>query len=126
VTLADCPYCATKHGDLLLCEPAKRVLDALAARGQRFDMPSIEFPEPIFGANALGDDTVLVRQFVVNAGLVGVAGVMRPVLVFTGSDMDGRPLPRWTYPGTPEEIGRVRDLVAEMAEMAIRRARDAP
>ena len=122
MSLIDCRYCDGKHGDLLLCDPAKRILDALYARGQRFDMPTVEFPEPIVGANGLGGDTVLVSQFVAKAALIEVAGVMRPTLVFTGSDSDGRPLPQWLYPRTPDEIGRCRDLVAEMAEMAIRRA----
>lgn len=124
MSLIDCRYCDSKHGDLLLCGPAKRMLDALLERGMRFDMPTIEFPEPIMGSDALGGGTVLVRQFVAKAALIEVAGVMRPALVFTGSDIDGRTLPNWVYPGTPEEIGRARDPVAEMAEMAIRRARE--
>lgn len=72
-----CRYCDERHGDLLLCAPAKRVLDALYAQGQRFDMPTVEFPEPVNHADAFGEGTVLVAQVVVKAATVPVAGVPR-------------------------------------------------
>ena len=118
-----CRYCDSQHGDLLLCLPAKRVLDALWAHGQRFDMPTVEFPEPIYGADMLGPARVLVQQFVVKGATIEVAGTQRPTLIFTGQEMGGKVLPEWVYPGTPEEIGKAVDLVSDMAEMAIRRAR---
>lgn len=122
--MRECRYCAEVHGTSLLCDPARRVLDALYARGQQFDMPSVEFPEPVADAGAFGDGTTLCRQIVVKAALATVAGVWRPVLIFTGQDITGRPLPEWVYPGDDETHRKVAALVAEMAEMAIRRARE--
>ena len=118
-----CRYCDEQHGDLLLCAPAKRVLDALYAQGQRFDMPTVEFPEPITHADAFGAETVLVAQVVVKAATVPVAGIPRPVLIFTGRDIGSRILPQWIYAGSADEVRRVVKLVADTAEMAIRAAR---
>lgn len=120
---AVCRYCEQHHDARFLCDPAKTVLDALYAQGQRFDMPTIEFPEPVNHADAFGDGTVLVAQVVVKAGIIPVAGVPRPVLIFTGRDMDGGVLPSWLFPGSPAEIKKVVQLVADMGTMAIRRAR---
>jgi hypothetical protein len=124
MSMTTCRYCEEKHGDLLLCAPAKRVLDALHDRGQRFDMPTIEFPEPVNHADAFGEGTVLVAQVVVKAAMVPVAGITRPALIFTGRDIDGSVLPQWLYIGSPDEIRRVVKLVADTGEMAIRRARE--
>ena len=69
---------------MLLCEPARKVLDALRERGMRFDMPTIEFPDPVITeADAFGEGTVLVANVVVKAGVAEVAGVNRPVIVLT-------------------------------------------
>lgn len=122
MSLIDCRYCASQHGDLLLCQPARRVLDALVAQGQRFDMPTVEFPEPITGPGAFGDGTVIVAQVVVKAGVTPVAGVNRPVLIFTGRDIAGNVLPEWIHPGDAEGLRKVSRLVNDMTEMAIRRA----
>lgn len=122
MTLIQCPYCESEHGDLLLCQPAKRVLDALYERGQRFNMPTVEFPEPITGPGAFGGATTIVAQVVVKAGVTEVAGTMRPVLIFTGRDLAENVLPEWVYPATPGELRRVSKLVNDMTEMAIRRA----
>lgn len=121
--LAECRYCDQLHATDFLCAPARRVLDALYAQGQRFDMPTVELPEPVLSAGAFGEGTVLVAQVVVKAGLVPVAGVTRPVLVFTGRDSAGNILPQWLYPGSPADIRKVARLVSDMGEMAIRRAR---
>ena len=123
--LAECRYCEQVHGPRILCDPARRVLDALIERGQRFDMPTIEFPEPINHADAFGEDTVLVAGVVVKAGITPVAGIQQPVLIFTGTDVDGRPLPNWVYCASPRDMKRVMQLVTEMGTMAIRRARGA-
>ena len=121
--ITECRYCDQRHDATFLCAPARRVLDALYAQGQRFDLPTVEFPEPINGADAFGEGTVLVAQVVVKAGLIPVAGVTRPVLVFTGRDSDGKVLPQWLYCASAGEIRKVVKLVADMGEMAIRRAR---
>ena len=123
--ITECRYCDKRHGRQFLCDPAKRVLDALYAQGQRFDMPTVEFPEPISHADAFGHDTVLVAQVIVKAAVTPVAGVTRPVLIFTGRDSDGNLLPQWIYCGAPAEVRKIVKLFADMGEMAIRRAREA-
>jgi hypothetical protein len=122
--MTDCPYCEETHGDLLLCAPAKRFLDAVIARGRRFDLPAMEFDEPVGGAGMFGPDTVLMAQFLAKAAVVPVAGMHKPVLIITGADADGRPLPNWLYAGNAAEIRRAVKITADMGEMAIRRARD--
>ena len=121
----ECPYCEREHEPRWLCDPARRVLDALAERGQRFDMPTVEFPEAVNHADAFREDSVLVAGVVVKAGVTEVAGMPQPVLIFTGTDIDGRPLPNWLYIASPPGIKRVMNLVTEMGTMAIRRARGA-
>lgn len=121
----DCRYCETRHDARWLCDPARKVLDALLERGQRFDMPAVEFPEAINHADAFGEDTVLVAGVVVKAGVAEVAGTPQPVLIFTGNDIDGRPLPNWLYCASPPDMKRVMKLVTDMGTMAIRRARGA-
>ena len=122
--MRQCRYCTETHGTLLLCEPARRVLDALYARGQRFDMPTIEFPDPITPADAFGENTVICAQLVAKAAVTEVAGVLRPVLILTGRDIAERVLPSWVLPGDGDDMRRFSKLVSEMTEMAIRRARE--
>jgi hypothetical protein len=124
-TTTECRYCDQVHDARFLCDPAKRFLDAVAAQGQRFDMPTIEFPEPINHADAFGENTVLVAGVVVKAGITPVAGIQQPVLIFTGTDIDGMPLPNWVYCASPRDMKRVMQLVTDMGTMAIRRARGA-
>ena len=123
MTAVDCRYCDQRHSGQYLCGPAKTVLDALYAQGQRFDLPTVEFPEPINHADAFGQDTVLVAQVVVKAATTPVAGVPRPVLIFTGQDIDGQVLPNWLYPAAPPDIKRLVNLVADMGTLAISTAR---
>ena len=121
----ECRYCEQRHEPAILCDPAKRVLDALLERGQRFDMPTVEFPEAINHADMFGEDTVLVAGVVVKAAVTEVAGTPQPILIFTGTDIDGRPLPNWLYCASPPDMKRVMKLVTDMGTMAIRRARGA-
>jgi len=121
--LPECRYCGQFHDAQYLCVPAKRVLDALAERGQRFDMPTIELPEPILHADAFGENSVLVAQVVVKAAIADVAGMPSPVLILTGRDIDGAVLPNWLYCASPPDIKRVVKLVADMGTLAISRAR---
>lgn len=72
-----------------------------------------------------GEGTTLMRQLVVKATVIPVAGVPRPALVFTGIDVEGRTLPSWIYPGDVEDIRKARRLVRDVSEMAIRGARKA-
>ena len=121
--ITECRYCEQEHAPDLLCDPARKVLDALLERGQRFDMPAVEFTEPINHADAFGENSVLVAGVVVKAGVTEVAGTPQPVLIFTGTDIDGRPLPNWMYVASPHDMRRVMKLVTDMGTMAIRRAR---
>jgi hypothetical protein len=120
--MRDCRYCTETHGTLLLCEPARRVLDALADQGMQFDMPTLEFPEPITSPDEFGPDTVLCAQLVAKAGITPVAGVPRPVLILTGRDIADRLLPSWLLVGDGKDLRNFSRLVKDMAEMAIRRA----
>lgn len=121
--LAECRYCEQAHGPRVLCDPARKVLDALVERGQRFDMPTVEFPEAINHADAFGENSVIVAGMVVKAAVTEVAGMPQPVLIFTGTDMDGKTLPNWLYIASPPDLKRVMKLVTDMGTMAIRRAR---
>lgn len=122
--LIKCGFCASLHEPRFLCDPAKRVLDALIERGMSFNMPTLEFPQPLsgqeLGLGAPGDK--LVAQLVVMAGVVDAAGIPQPMLAITGRAHDGAVLPRWIYPATDEDILRTRDLVVDMADLAIRTA----
>lgn len=124
--LINCRYCEATHGDALLCDPARRVLDALIERGMQMNMPTLEFPEPVAGGlGDAGPGDAVMRQFVCQAGLVELGGMQRPTLVFTGRDGYGTALPRWIYSASPAEIRGVVRLVSQMAELGIRRAREA-
>lgn len=109
-----------------LCDAAKGVLDALAARGASFDVPFMEFQDSV-PADALGlhPGDELLRQVTVSAGLVDIAGVTHPVLVFSGQGRRG-PLPRWYFPGGDGQLLGVADLVRRSAELAISRAGGEP
>jgi hypothetical protein len=121
--MRECRYCTQTHGTLLLCDPAKRVLDALADQGMRFDMPTLEFPEPVTRADAFGGGTVLCAQLVAKAGITPVAGVRRPALILTGRDIDMNVLPEWILVGEGRDLRTFSELVGDMTEMAIRRAK---
>lgn len=121
----DCRYCDQRHKPRYLCDPAKKVLDALYARGQSFNMPDVEFPEPLpmerLGMGLTADDQ-LVSQLVVQAATLPVAGVTRPMLIFTGRSAHGRTLPRWLYSGEDADMTNMVDLVTRMTGLAVRTA----
>lgn len=122
---ARCRYCEHRHKPRLLCDPAKQVLDAMYARGQSFNMPTVELVDPIPAADmGLGLDPgdVLIRQLVVQAATVPVAGVLRAALIFTGRGMQGGTLPKWVYLGDADDMARTKALVCDMADLAVRGA----
>jgi hypothetical protein len=88
-------------------------------------MPTVEFPEAINHADAFGENTILIAGVVVKAAVTNVAGIPQPVLIFTGTDIDGQALPNWLYVASARDMKRVMALVNEMGTMAIRRARGA-
>lgn len=120
--MVDCRYCAQRHRPRFLCDPAKRILDALIARGMEFDMPTVDFPEPIpaheLGLGLQPGDHVL-RQIVVLAGTMQVAGTPVPVVAFTGQGIGGQPLPRWLYPADEHDMRRFAELVASRIDLAV-------
>lgn len=124
--MRDCPYCSETHGTMLLCDPARRMLDALVARGQQFNMPTIEFDDPVpAAAGMFGGSTVACTQLVVKAGLVPAFGATFPALMLTGRDVALATLPEWVWAATPEDLRAFSKLVGDMTEMAIRRAKAA-
>ena len=123
--LAECRYCEQVHGPRILCDPARRVLDALIERGQRFDMPVVEFPDPIDHSDMFGADTVLVAGLVVKAALNPVAGHHPAPYRSSPARTDAGRSRTWLYCASPRDMKRVMQLVTEMGTMAIRRARGA-
>ncbi len=122
----DCRWCELTHDANLLCPPARKILDALAAKGAEGNMPDLDCPdEPIAGRLfGIGDDPgdTLIRQLVVQAAVTPVADVPRATLIYTGQDAEGKPLPRWVHVGTDADIANAARLVASRAELAIRTA----
>jgi hypothetical protein len=122
---AACNYCRDRHAPRYLCGPAKRVLDALVARGQSFNMPTIEFPAPIpaeeLGMGLSADDKLLA-QVVVQAATVPAVGVIRPAVIFTGRTVHGEVLPKWLYAGVDDDMSRLAVLVRDMTDLAMRTA----
>lgn len=120
-----CRYCEQRHDPDRMCAPARRILDAMLARGMSFNMPTIEFPEAL-PADELGlgmrPGDALAVQLVVQAATVSLAGVARPLLIFTGRSAHGGELPRWFYAGDADDMERLRALINEMTEMAVRAA----
>lgn len=119
----DCPFCQQSHAALMMCPPARRVLEALQERGMRFDMPTLEFPEPVEGAvGVFGGGTVAVAQIVAKSAVAEAAGVFVPVLVLTGVDAEGRPLPEWMFAAGATDMRKMTALIAEIGDQAVRGA----
>lgn len=120
-----CRYCDQRHDPDRMCEPARRILDAMVERGMSFNMPTIEFPEPL-PADELGlgmrPGDALVTQLVIQAATVALADVLRPMVILTGRSAHGGEMPRWFYAGDAEDMARLRGLVTDMTEMAVRAA----
>lgn len=82
----DCRLCRTRHGDRYLCDPGRALIDAMYARGESYNMPTIELDEPIEAPHTLGDlhkpgGDRLMRQLVVNAALIPTGpGTTHPAL----------------------------------------------
>lgn len=124
-----CGWCEKTHPATLLCDPARKALDAMVARGRSHDMPGVEFDELVYvdaeAAFGFGPDSRLFRQIVVKATLVEVLDVPRGAIVITGLDANGATLPQWVYIGDDDELAAAAKLFADVAAMAIRGARAA-
>lgn len=118
----DCPGCEQRHDDRWLCDPGKALLDAIAARAGSYTLDPIAFDAPVpAGLDQVAD--VVMAQITVTGGTAEVAGVPRPLLVISGMDMAGKPLPRWLHIGTVQELTRTRNLFDRMVSLAIDAAR---
>lgn len=119
-----CRWCVQRHEERYLCDPARRILDALYAKGMEGNMPTIEFPDsPLYPfAEGAPADLVLVSQMVVQGATVPAAGVPHPALVFTGRDHLRQPLPRWLYAAGDGQMADLVKLVADMGDLAVRTA----
>lgn len=124
--LNTCEYCGRIHSPTFLCPTARGVLDALKAKGTKFDMPTMEFAEPMTAGltgTALDYADVLARQITVAAAVVPIEdGPALPAIILSGHSGTG-PLQRWLYAGGAGELRRVSRLVNDMVELAIRRSR---
>jgi hypothetical protein len=120
-----CRYCEQRHDADRMCAPARRILDAMVDRGMSFNMPTVEFPEPL-PADELGlgmrPGDALVQQLVVEAATVQFAGVLRPMVILTGRSVHGGTLARWFYAGDADDMARLRALINDTTEMAVRAA----
>ncbi len=122
-----CRFCDDRHRPRFLCDPAKRVLDAMLDRGMSFNLPTLEFPEPLPGIEGqlgLNPDDQLASQIVAKAAVLPFAGTFKPALILTGRAGD-RVLPQWLYAGNDDDLRRLTTLVGDITEMAIRRAAQA-
>lgn len=119
-----CLYCRSRHMPRLLCDPAKALLDAMAARAAGGNLPAIELDQPIVDPNlGHGAGDALVRNIVVKGAVVELKdrSAHHPAIVITGNGINA-PLPQWLYAGTDDELRALARLVTEMVEAAIRNA----
>lgn len=116
----DCHFCLSRHTRRYACDPVLAMLDAMRARGEGLNMPTTTFDEPIFPGFG-PEDSLLAGITVMAATIPTHANVTYPALVFSGNRLSG-PLPRWMYPGPPEQLRATAKLVDEMTELAIRTA----
>lgn len=127
---AKCRYCEQRHPGRYLCDPARQILVTMHERADSYNMPSIDFDEPMWGParEALGfgqpGDALLV-QVVVKSLVIDTAGVWRPAIVLTGRTADDQVLPQWLYAGEDDDLRRAAALVTERTEAAIAAAAQA-
>jgi hypothetical protein len=112
----ECGFCTKRHGDRWLCDPAKAILDGMAARAAEVNMPVLDFAEAPIPSSA----EVIMRQLTIQGGNIETAaGAKVPVVMLGGLDQHSRPLPRWMYPGLPHELEKAKALFASRVDLAI-------
>ena len=119
-----CRFCDDRHRPRFLCDPAKRILEALIERGMSFNMPTIEFPEPIDGASerlGLNAGDQMLSQVVAKAAVVPVVGTFKPAVILTGRTPYGV-LPQWMYAADDDDLRDLPKLIGDITQMAIRAA----
>ncbi len=122
-----CHFCEEQHRPRYLCDPAKRILDAMIERDMSFKMPTIEFPEPLDGIeHQLGRNPGdrMINQFVVKAAIIPFAGTYKPAIILTGTTPYDEILPQWLLAGNAKDLRDNVQLVSDMSEMAIRRTNE--
>lgn len=129
LTSIHCIHCDAHHTPRYLCDPARAILDALAAQAASRSMPTLEFLDQPLESNPFrfgaGPGDALLLQLVIQAATVpiGETGMLRPAVVFTGQDHNGRPLPQWLYAATPQQLDEATTLFRDMAALAVKAAR---
>lgn len=119
-----CQFCSEHHRARFLCNPAKQILEKVAQKGMSFDCPTVDFSEPVEDAGiGFEPGDLWMSQVVVMAATCEVAGGTQPLLIFTGRDLQGLPLPRWMYAADDERIIAFKDLVASRVDLAVQAAR---
>lgn len=116
----DCHFCLTRHTARYACDPVLAMLAEIRRRGEGLNMPTVTFDEPVYPGMGPGD-SLLAGITVMAATIPTETNVTYPALVFTGNRLSG-PLPRWIYPGPPEQLRATAKLVDEMVELAIKTA----
>jgi hypothetical protein len=125
---APCPYCDDDHDGRYLCDAAKAVLDALKARGQQFNIPTVMLPEPVEAelsqlANAAGEPTLL-RGFTCAGMVMEVGDRWYGAILLGGNDAHGRPVRGLLYAGTSQQLREGATLVDRMTRAAARQAQE--
>lgn len=117
-----CRFCRSRHMPRYLCDEAQQVLQMVAERADR-DGTGVNTAglEPL--RLQPGADTVLSRLVVLAATVRPAPGVARAAVVFTGQDIGGRPLPRWTYVAADDTMERAKDLIGRRFDEALTQAR---
>lgn len=119
-SVTTCRYCTEDHPERFLCDPVKQFLDAMYARSRSFDIPDVEFADPVQQIMGAGFGDVVLGQFVVQSATIPVAGVIRPAIIFTGRSVTNLTdsLPRWIYVGDDQELDRAATLVRNQVALA--------
>lgn len=117
-----CRSCEQHHGARWLCDSSKALIDAIIEKANSYELEPIKFDDPIMAdADQVAD--VLMRSVTINAGAADVAGIARPLVILSGLDQYGKPLPRWLYIASIQDLQRTRDLFSRMVSIAIEEAR---
>ena len=116
-----CPVCEQVHPERYLCDAGKAFFEAIKARAGSYTLEPMEFDQIPAELGQVAD--AVLRSFTVAAGTAEVGGVPRPLIILSGNDMDGKPLPRWLYIASIQDLQRARDLFTRMVSMAIDQAR---
>lgn len=109
-----CPYCGQRHKPRFLCDTAAGLLQAMLAKARTKGIGVGQLD----AEHDTGGDTVLQSITVIGAA-VDIAGGTYPGVIFTGTDLSGRQMPRWTYAADPENLLKVPGMIMAKARHAV-------